>query len=128
MVVGKALFEIAKVVIKKHGRNLLSAESNVITKFPPNLRPVASTILKGAQIVTYGGIVSDVIKVLMQAPDSPGNGVSSPFVKNVPSTYKQNKARYRQSVYNNRRYSSQRRSGQYNRHPNACCCQQCRNR
>ncbi len=122
MVYGKIVVEVAKHFIKRHAGNLVRVESNIITTLPPAYRETTRTILRGINIVSGGNIVASLLNTYMLAPDSPGNGVPSPFRKDEFATNKSYQARNRQSVRNRSRYSSKRRSRKYNRYSHPCCC------
>ncbi len=100
----KTVYEVAKIALKYGNRagKFTSGQTTFIRHFPPAYRRDVRTILKGVSTVTTGGIIADVIKDYMQAPDTPGNGSFSPF---TPSS-KQNKTRNRFSTRSSRRYKN----------------------
>ncbi len=78
--------------------------------------PQSKTIGRGVRHgLTVGSVAGSFIN---SADDSPGNGIQTPF-KSKPPSRQPYKARYRFSVRNRRRYSSECRPRRYNRYPNA---------
>ncbi len=55
--IGQTIYRLAKGV----GR-FTSGETAILSRFPPNYRPYIKQIIKGANIVTAGGIISDVLQ------------------------------------------------------------------
>ncbi len=111
----KIAIEVAKFAIR-HGTTagrIATGEATFLSRFPPNVRPFAKDVFRGISIVTTGGIVSDLIKDYISSGGQATNGVSSP--KNGSQTYKQNKARSRQSIRYRNRFSSK-----------YCSCAKCR--
>ncbi len=54
--IGGIIYKYAKGVGK-----FTSGETSIVSRFPPNYRPYIKEIIKGANIVTAGGIISDII-------------------------------------------------------------------
>ncbi len=107
----KTVYEIAKLAIafSKKAQKFSSGESTFIRRFPPHLRKDVGTIIKGASTVTYGGLVSDILKDYMMADDSPGNGPAKPISPKSQTTSSPSyKARHRRTrrcrPRNERRY------------------------
>ncbi len=93
-----------------------SGETAFISRFPPPYRDTVRTILKGAQTVTYGGLVADILKG--QIGTDQGNGIPKKVRDLSRGRYQK---RYRQKFYNSR-YN---KYGSRNRRP---CCKFCKPR
>ncbi len=93
-----------------------SGETAFVGRFPPRYRDTVRTIIKGASTVTYGGLISDIIKGSINDDGTPnGNAVPKKFIR---KSNKFNQTRYRRGRSSfrkyckckpNRRGSSQRR-------------------
>ncbi len=117
MVIGSVL-KIGNVIYKlaRGAGRFTSGETSILTRFPPNYRPYIKEIIKGANIVTAGGIISDVLQQEwneLQTPKRP---------KFTPGKFTQKRSQY--SEYNrSKRYSS----NNYRRHKRqSCSCEHCR--
>ncbi len=102
MVAIGAAIKIGQIIIRfaKGAGRFTSGETTILSRFPPNYRPGIKQIIKGANIVTAGGLIADVLQ-------SEWNEYGSiPQVPKKPFSYKQSKE-YR-SVG---KYSSRGRNG-----------------
>ncbi len=62
MVIG-AIITIGRIVYKVAKGTLAfgSGATSIVSRFPPNFRPYIKDVIKGANIVTAGGLISDII-------------------------------------------------------------------
>ncbi len=91
----KVAIEVAKLgyrFARSTGR-FTSGETTFLTRFPKNYRPYVKDVIRGAGIVTYGGLISDALSGL-------DNGISP--------TAKPTSNNFRKKHYGIQRYRSKR--------------------
>ncbi len=112
MVLGAAI-KIGQVIIKlaKFNRRFTRGGTAIVQRFPPSARPYIRDIIKGANIVSAGGIISDLIQ-------QEWNEFSPPKIKRPPSD------KFQKKYQSTSGYNSSRRNGyvSYNKRgrSNAC--------
>ncbi len=62
MAVLSAAIKIGNIIVKYGGKANIGATNRIVQTFPPNLRPYVRDVLKGANTVTVGGVISDILQ------------------------------------------------------------------
>ncbi len=108
--VAKAIPIIARYA-KGFGK-FTSGETAFVSRFPPRHRETVRTIIKGASTVTYGGLISDILK----GDDGTDHG-DAQIRKNVK--YPPSQSRKTRGG----RFGRSNKYGKYSRFRNRCRCQ-----
>ncbi len=101
-----SVIKIAPIVARyaKTFGKFTSGETAFVSRFPPRYRDTARTIIKGASTVTYGGLISDILKGIND------DGTPSATFQKKSSTNQQRKTRnrFRGNSYNERGFKHKR--------------------
>ncbi len=105
----KVAIEVGKIAYK-YGRTagrIASGEATFVSRFPPHLRGYAKDVVRGANIIFAGGLISDALQGLdngISTQKPPGNNFGKKY--NGIQRYRSSRNKYRVSKYARKRRSS----------------------
>lgn len=125
MVIGAAI-KIGTIIIKvaKATRRMSAGGTAIVQRFPPTTRPYIKDIIKGANIVTAGGYIADIIHDEWNAISPPGiptSKIPNKLKKKYPSNNRYNISS--RNGYN--QYSGRRGDNARSRGHKRCSCWRC---